>query len=284
MNITNFLSIGADIGGTKLLLVAVDGEREIARERVPTGPTAGPEEIERAVRGFIDRIEARPAAIGVAIPGLVDGDGRVVVSNVLPRLGGWRPADAFARLGCPVRALNDAEAALEEEAHDLAPGATAALVAAGTAIGAAFRVDGRPLRGARGWAGELGFVPVSVDGEVRTLDQVAGGASIAARLGIDGEALRARADAGDAAALDAIRAGGEALGLGLAAVVNLFNPHLLVLGGGAMNLPGYPDAALASAERHALPDLWRACTVRRVRAGDAAAALGAARAAASPAG
>jgi predicted NBD/HSP70 family sugar kinase len=274
--------VGIDVGGTKLLLVAGDGERRVT-DRAATGPEAAPDDIERAVRAFLSRLDGPPAALGIAIPGLVDEDGRVVACDMLPRLAGWRVADAFADLGCPVRAVNDAEAALIEEAHDLAPGATVALVMAGTAVGAAFRVHGLPLRGARGWAGELGYLPIAAGDGVRRLDELAGGAAIAARLGTDGAGLRLRAERGDPDALAAIREGGEALGLGLAAVANLLNPELIAVGGGALELPGYEAAALASAERHSLPESWSACAVRRVRAGEAVAALGAARAAAGPA-
>lgn len=275
-------SVGVDVGGTKLLIVAVgaDGREEM---RAPTGPEAGPVEIEREVRGFLERTGIRPRSLGVAVPGLLDAEERVAACDVLPRLEGWRPADAFADLGVPVRALNDAEAALAEEARELGPGATAGIVIAGTAIGAAFRVGGLPLRGARGWAGELGYLPLATADGVRRLDELAGGAFVARRLGTDGAGLAERAARGDAEALAAIREAGAALGLGLAAVVNLLNPELLVLGGGAAELPGYRGAALESAARHALPQLWAVCEVRPVRAGEAVAALGAARAGAHPA-
>lgn len=272
--------VGADVGGTKLLLVAIhDGGR--ALHRIPTGPEAGPELIQREVHLFVNRLAIQPAALGIALPGLISADGRVTACDVLPKLAGWSVVEGFASLACPVRALNDAEAALSEEAHDLGPGATAGLVMAGTAIGAAFLVHGRPMRGARGWAGELGYLPVAVQpGQVARLDQLAGGAALAQRLGTNGVGLRAQAERREPEALAAVREAGGALGLGLAAVINLLNPELLVVGGGACELPGYLEAALASAERHSLPDLWRVCTVRSVRAGEAVAALGAARAAA----
>ena len=274
------LLVGVDVGGTKLLLVAVGGGvRET--HRAETGPGAGPPEVEREVARFVRRLPRAPDALGLAVPGLVDEDaGRVAACDVLPRLAGWEAGAALRRLSPHVRVMNDAGAALVEEAHDLAPGATAGIVMAGTAVGAAFRVHGVPLRGARGWAGEIGYLPLSVDGRVRTLDDLAGGAATAARLGISGAGLAARAAAGDPATLAAVREAGTALGLGLAAVVNLLNPELLAVGGGAAALPGYFEAAVESAAAHALPELWRACTVRRARAGEAVVALGAARAAA----
>lgn len=268
--------VGIDIGGTKLLLIA--GEHSV---RLPTGPEADGAMLEAAIRAELARLGVRPSLIGIAIPGLVDAEGRVEMSGVLPRLAGWRPADALADLGCRVHALNDAEAALVEEAHALPPGATAGIVMAGTAIGAAFRVEGVPLRGARGWAGELGYLPLSTPHGVQRLDDLAGGRFIAARLGTDGAGLQQRAQQGDAAALAAIRDGGAALGLALAGLVNLLNPHLLVLGGGTMSLPGYEAALRDAVARHALPPLLASCELRRAGGGASVVALGALRAAAS---
>lgn len=143
------------------------------------------------------------------------------------------------------------------------------------------RANGAPLRGAHGWAGEFGYAPILVEGgRVARLDDLAGGAAIARRLGTDGAGLHELTMRGTPEAISAVREAGEAFGLGLATLVNLLNPELLVLGGGALELPGYRDAALENAERYALPDPWRVCTVRPARAGAAVVALGAAREAA----
>lgn len=271
--------VGVDIGGTKLLLAALHRDG-LELHRVPTGPGTGPGLIEREIRSFLFRFDDPPAALGITVPGLVDVDGRVTACGTFPSLEGWQAEDAFADPGCPVRVLNDAEAALVEETHDVAPDATAAIVMAGTWIGAAFRANGAPIWGARGWAGELGYAPIALqDGRVARLDDLAGGGAIARGLDTDGAALHERAMRGDPNALTAIRRAGEALGLGLATLVNLLNPELLVLGGGAFELPGYRKAALENAERYSLPGHWQACTVRSTRAGEAVAALGAIRAA-----
>ena len=72
--------------------------------------------------------------------------------------------------------VNDAAAALVEECHDAPAGATAAVVMVGTGIGAALLVNGQPFGGARGWAGELGSIPIATASDgVRTLDQLASG-------------------------------------------------------------------------------------------------------------
>jgi glucokinase len=272
--------VGVDIGGTKLLLVALwRGDREL--HRVPTGPGIGPEFVEREIRSFFARFDAPPAALGVAVPGLVDEGGVVTACDTYPRLEGWRAEEAFADLSCPVRVLNDVDAALVEETHDLARDATVAFVMAGTWIGAAVQTNGALLRGARGWAGEFGYAPIAVEGgRVARLDDLAGGGAIARRLGTDGAGLYERAVGGDATALAAVQEAGIALGLGLATLMNLLNPDLLVLGGGAFKLPGYREAALQIAERYALPDSWRVCAIRTTRAGAAVVALGAAREAA----
>jgi predicted NBD/HSP70 family sugar kinase len=89
--------------------------------------------------------------------------------------------------------------------------------------------------------------------------------------------VRARVEAGDGSARRAVQEAGTALGLGLAVLIDVINPALVSIGGGLTEMPGYLEAALASAEGHTLPDLWRACRVRKVRAGELVAALGAAR-------
>lgn len=271
--------VGIDIGGTKLLIKA--GAR-VARH--PTGPDADAELVEDLLRAQLRDWGLAPAALGIAVPGLVDRAGRVVQSAVLPGLDAWDPCAALRDCCDRIAVLNDAEAALcaeIAEAQDLAPDATVALVMAGTAIGAAFRVDGRPLRGASGWAGELGFWPVRVGGETLRLDELAGGRHIAASLGLDGAQLAELAHRGDPRALGAVRAGGEALGLALAGVVNLFNPRLLVLGGGSLELPGYETAARGALERAALPRLLADCALRRADGGAEVVARGAIAAAAA---
>ena len=274
--------VGVDIGGTKMLMVAQWPDRVVS-ERVPTGLGMAQDRVEASIRAFLARLPAPPAALGLAVPGLVDERGEVVACVGPPPLLGWRPrADTFG-VGCPMIVLNDAEAALLEETRDLA-GVSAALVIVGTWVGASFMERGRVLRGARGWSGELGSIPIAAEQGVRPLDALASGAALVGRLGVDGATLAARAAAGDRAILAAIADAGTMLGLGLAGVVNLLNPELLILGGGTAALPGYLDAALDSAERHALPVAWQCCAVRRARAAENVVALGAAHAAAQAAG
>jgi len=271
--------IGFDLGGTKLLMVA-DGPAGQFVERAATGIAFDGRALSAAVESFLETHRDAASAVGVAIPGLVGPGPFVQACDVLPAIVGWRPPASLTSM--PFAMINDAAAALAEECHDAPSDITAAVVMAGTGIGAAMLVHGRPFGGANGWAGELGSIPLAAgpDG-VRTLDQLASGQSLVARLGGDGATVRARVEGGDRVARRAAEDAGTALGLGLATLIDLINPALVSVGGGLVDLPAYFDAALASAERHALPDLWRACRVRKVRAGELVAALGAARVAAS---
>jgi predicted NBD/HSP70 family sugar kinase len=176
--------------------------------------------------------------------------------------------------------LNDAEAALVEEAASLDESTTAAMVMVGTGIGAAFLVGGRMLRGASGWAGELGSIPFRINEGYTTLDAAASGDAIVKRIGAEFEVVAARAHRGDQGVLQVFSECGAALGAGLASVINLFNPSLLALGGGTLRWPGYLSAAVESAHALSIPQLWNSCTVRESVHGERLVALGAARAAA----
>jgi len=272
-------TIGVDLGGTKALFVR--GERA---SRIDTGPTFAPADFLARLASFVAEEGEPPSRIGIAVPGLVDGSGRVVACDVLPALAGWSPAAALAEFGfARVAVVNDVRAALLEEMHDAPRGITAAVVMVGTAVGAAFVAHGEPLLGTSGWAGELGYLPCAVDGAVKRLDDVAGGAAMAARRGVAAARFAELARAGEAATLEAIQQGGAALGTALAAVVNLLNPSRIALGGGAVELPGYWEALARAAVRHSIPELWRDCRLERVRAGERVVAYGARRAADSAA-
>jgi predicted NBD/HSP70 family sugar kinase len=265
-------TIGVDLGGTKLLMVA--GEQ---RFRTPTGIFFSSIDLEAHLREFIQRLGAIPSGIGIAIPGLVDRTGCIQACDVLPEIVGWNPVETLADVGCPIKVRNDVNAALAEEFHDASPELTGGVIMVGTAVGAAFLTHGLPLLGAAGWAGELGYIPISINGEVKRLDELAGGAFIAQRMGLESQMLAEHAQAGDESVLLAIREGGYGLGLAIATVINLFNPAKIALGGGTLELKGYEEAAYGAAKQFSLPELWRACSLTKVKAGDAVVALGAMR-------
>ncbi|MDU9408301.1 ROK family protein [Pseudomonas sp. zfem001] len=268
-------TLGIDLGGTKLLMVAADHE-----SRVVTGPRFTPQQLHQHLVEFMTQHGIERANIGIAVPGLVDASQRLVACDVLPHFTGWRPQTELAAVAQRVTVLNDVKAALGEEFHDAPASLTAVMIMVGTAIGAGILADGRPLRGCSGWAGELGYIPVlDADGQLRRLDERAGGAAIATYCNMPADELARLAQAGDAWVLASIADAGQAFGLGLATVINLINPSVIALGGGTLALPGYLDAALASAQKASIATLWRACEIRMVRTGHKVVALGAARAA-----
>lgn len=269
------MHLGIDVGGTKLLCRATDANGGVlAEHRVATGSESEPAELDAEVDGFLAALNAleargRPdtvSTVGVAVPGLVGHDGRgehVVVSDVLPRLAGWRPRvlDRMSA-GCLV---NDVRAALLGVLAEQPDAGHVAVVVVGTGIATGFAADGRVHAGADGWAGELGSIPLTVEGpggiRVATLDELASGAALLRALRLPPEEVAARAGARNAEVVAAVTAAGHALGAGLATLVCLVNPRRVVLAGGTLAYPGYLDAALAAAERLALREPWRACTV-----------------------
>lgn len=252
-------SVGVDIGGTKLLI----RYREHSL-RHATGAGFGAAALSAILRDFLAGLETPPATMGIAVPGLVGEDGSVVSCDVLPSLDGWQAVTALSGLGLRCWVVNDAKAALHATTVDLEPGLTAATVMVGTAVGCGVLAEGGVLRGACGWAGELGYWPIKAGGRWKRLDEVAGGQAMADRLGLDGEALYAAAVAGDPQVAAVVREGGEALGGALAGLLNLLNPTRLAVGGGALRLPGYWEAAASTLDSLALPALRAACSVVRV--------------------
>ncbi|OAR27013.1 transcriptional regulator [Streptomyces sp. ERV7] len=196
--------------------------------------------------------ELRPAAVTLALPGLV-ADGTV---RQAPNLG-WNgvPADVlFARAlaECPnapvlpVSAENEANLAALAELWFGGPGEarTFLYLSGEIGVGGALVLNGELLRGAHGFAGEIGHVPVDPAGpECRCgargcLEQYAGQSALLRGAGLDEDAgaagvaeLERRARAGDEPALTALGTAGRMLGRVLAGAVNLLDPQTVVLGG-----------------------------------------------------
>jgi predicted NBD/HSP70 family sugar kinase len=262
--------IGVDIGGSKMrICVTSQPDGACLQFDTNTGIDTSREDIADAINGVINRLPHSPSAIGVAVPGLVE-DGRVVVSDVLPKISGWRPAISIAA-ACPMAVLNDVEAALVEATAGLPAGATAAMIMVGTGIGVALLIEGKIYRGARGWAGELGSVPTSPEGPLVTLDKLAAGGPLLRELATQADCTRRESDR------VAIEQAGAALGFGLATLINIMNPERIILGGGTLRFPGYLDSALKAAQFLALPQLWDACIVEKAPDSETLVARGAAR-------
>lgn len=242
------LAIGIDVGGTKAAAVLVDGEGDVHRREVVDTPA---DDVPALLGAMLDVTAAVHTpdvlAIGVGAAGLVEeGTGRV---RYAPNIA-WREVDLRALLagfGVPVAIDNDCTvASIGERLVGAGRGIETFLyVGVGTGIGGGIVYRGEAMRGAHGFAGEIGHIIVEPGGtrcgcgNVGCWETVASGSAISRlgreRLGpaADGRAVVEAARTGDAAALSILEDVGTRLGEGIAGLVNVLDPELVIVGGGA---------------------------------------------------
>ena len=261
------LSVGVDVGGTKIAAAAVSGTTVIESHERPTvlDPSEILDEIECAAREVITASPGPVAAVGIGVPSQVHfATGRVMASVNIPLAGVELRQVLEQRLGLPVYVDNDGNCAALAEAY-LAEGAAArhlVMYTMGTGVGGGVVIDGRVFRGATGLGAELGHVVVQSDGPEcpgncpnrGCLEAVASGTALgreATRLAreqpdsglgralasgraITGPLVTELAHDGDEAAIEAIALIGRNLGVGIANYANIFNPEVVVIGGGVI--------------------------------------------------
>ena len=155
------MRIGIDLGGTKIEGIALDGEREVARVRVPT-PRDDYDATIGAIASVVTTLEQTAGShgsVGVGIPGTITpSTGLVKNANSVWLIGRPLLRDLEARLGRAVRVANDANCFAMSEATDgAAAGADIVFaVIVGTGTGAGIAIRGQVLAGANGIAGEWG--------------------------------------------------------------------------------------------------------------------------------
>lgn len=286
--------IGAEIGVDHLAVCAVDLRGEVraraVRHGANRGRAPGPviEELDALVRQVVAESEREglwPAGLAAAVPGLVARDTRTVVRA--PNLD-WRDTDLAELLSTdfPLTVGNEADFGALAELW-LGDGTPRDFlhVSAEIGIGAAVVVDGGLLRGTRGFAGELGHVPVEPYGPEcpcggrGCLEQYAGEEAVLRAAGLEpGEdrvgLLATRAAQGDEDVRRALRDAGTALGIALTGAVNLLDPESVVLGGALAGLAPWllPSLEAELDRRTAGP----ACPVSVSRLGPEGPLLGAA--------
>lgn len=283
-------AIGIDIGGTKIAagVVTADG-RIVDRALLPTPMDDEPATI-LAMRGVIEELRRRhPAveAIGVGAAGLVDWpSGRIR----------WAPHNAYRQLplrrllheatGLPTVVDNDANAAAWAEArYGAGVGSNhMVLLTVGTGIGGGLVLDGRVYRGNSGLGAEVGHMIVDPDGDpcecgnVGCLEAMASGSALGragrlaakadpggrlARLAGDPERVTGQlvfqaAQQGDATATELFERLGFWLGVGIASLVTIFDPELVVIGGGLVHTGDLLlKPARASMERYTFGQMHR---------------------------
>lgn len=273
-------SIGADLGGTKLAVGVVDERLEdLWKDEVPSRGYSQ----ERVVNLLAQQINAahaaRPAAssVGVGIPATIDHESGHAISTVNLDLENLPIRSMISdAVDLPVAIDNDGNLAMLAEAlYGAARGSrNALLLTIGTGIGGGIWMNGEIYRGATGAGAELGHVVVEIDGHpcqgncpnrgcveamasgtaIGRHGQDAAGRAPGSLLGrrlaageeIDAKAVNEAATRGDQAALEAIGLAGHYLGQALVSLANIFQPEMIVLGGGAM---AFGELLIAPARR-----------------------------------
>jgi glucokinase len=302
--------IGVDAGGTKLLGATVGEDLELGERVRHTWAGEDRDATVELIAAAVEQIRSgQPdiGAVGLGVPSLVDwATGVSRWSNHLP-IDDLPLRDLMTeRLGLPVVVDNDANAAaLAEHRFGAAKGCeSAVLVALGTGIGGAMVIDGRVYRGAHGWAGEFGHVVVDHDGADcpgacpgrGCLEALASGRAIgvggerAARAAPDsplgrrlaesgtvlGAAVTQLAHDGDEIARAVLADVGTRLGAGLTGIVNVLDPDIVVIGGGAVSAGDLLlDSAREVVAARALPPVARETRIVAARFGEEAGVLGA---------
>ena len=298
----------ADLGGTHLRSATVDVQGNISfRLKQKTPPATKPKEIVRALVLAERECEQKGAEIrslSIVVPGSVNvAAGRIVKAPNLPCLDGFNLTAALTEeLNRPVALENDANAAAVGEMWlGAARGRTAIVcVTLGTGVGGGIILNGQLWRGMNDSAAEIGHMCVDPFGGVACtcgsrgcLEVYASATAIVrmtreARPRYPDSVLREGADlnseeiyragvAGDGLALDVFRRMGVYLGIGLANLINILNPQVIVIGGGVVNAWGlFQKHMMHEIAEHAFPLPAAEVKIVPAECGDDAGLLGAA--------
>ena len=260
---------------------------------------SGPEAVLAAVMEEVSRQEAaagvRVGGLALAVPGPVDAERtRVIRPARMPGWDGINVAEEVARLcGLPAIIDNDARAGAVGESvyrrrlEGVTPIDTLIYVKAGSAIGGAYLVDGIPLVGQGGLAGDISHIPVDAAsgrpckcGNVGCLETIASADSIRADLAATGlvyennAQLLAAARDGVPAVATAIRQAGTLLGLSLAHLVSFLAPQGVILGGALSAVDAFTAGVRAALHQSCLPSIMEDLVIESSRSGRDAALWG----------
>ena len=289
------MALAMDMGGNWMRVALVTPEGEVLwRERRRTkGQEPSPKVIARAEellrRGMAQVGEGKLAGVGMGLAGPVDPETGIMYDPPnIPSLDGVSLKKIWdAKVDCPVLVGNDATlAALGEYRYGSGMGArTLVYMTISTGIGGGVVVDGRPLMGAYGMAGELGHMTIDRNGpscrcgKAGCLEALASGTAIAesargrlekgkpslildivsgASSRISSETVFEAATRGDLVARDILDDVARALGAGLVNVLHIFNPDVIVIGGGVSNHWEYLEPMVRSyIDAHAMSHVRR---------------------------
>jgi len=254
------MRIGIDVGGTKIEGILLDPQGvELTRRRVET-PRNDYDQTLHAVVELVDGIErehAIKARVGIGMPGTLSRvTGLVKNANSVCLIGQSLQQDLSRRLGRPVRLANDADCFTLSEATDGAGGGAQSVfgVILGTGVGGGICWEGKLLTGPNGITGEWGHNPLPWPqdderpgpecycGKRGCLETFLSGPGLQQEFSqysgkdLSPQSIGAQALAGDQEAEDALQRYENRLARGLATVINMLDPEVIVLGGGMSNL------------------------------------------------
>ncbi len=288
--------IGVDLGGTKIEAITLDRTGEFShRMRVGTPPR-----YEDTVRAIADLVRGAEQAlegtgsVGVGIPGVISPKtGLVKNANSIALNGHPFDRDLSEALGRDVRVGNDANCFALSEASDGAGVGYKSVfgVIIGTGCGGGLVIDGQMIEGPNRVAGEWGHVPLPWPkpeelpgipcwcGQEGCLERYISGTGLA--IDCDGPDARdasripTRAAEGEQRAIDALARHADRLGRGLAVIVNILDPAVIVLGGGLSNMAHLYDEVPKVMKQHVFSDFVETPVVRN-KHGDSSGVRGAA--------
>jgi fructokinase len=263
------LRIGVDLGGTKIEVAALDpAGTAVARRRVMTPGRDYPATV-ATVRDLVLAVEGelgRACTVGIAMPGAISpATGLVKNANSTCLIGHRLDRDLALALQREVRLANDADCFALSEAVDGAAAAASSVfgVILGTGVGGGIVIGGRLLAGPNAIAGEWGHNPLPWPqdserpgppcycGKSGCIESFLSGPALAADhhrvtgLRLSAEAVAQSAGAGDAAAVASLARYADRLARGLASVINIVDPEIIVLGGGLSQIASlYRDVPL----------------------------------------
>ncbi|CAI6065572.1 ROK family transcriptional regulator [Cohnella sp. JJ-181] len=296
-------AVGVDLGVNYVRGVLTDLRGGVVLERTAQLPRTSPEEVFGILRPFIQALvdEAPESAfgvvgIGVGVPGLVDRGGSVLYA---PNLG-WRDVplqDALSRaFGLPVLIDNEANVgAIGERQFGSGRGIGSMIyVSVGMGIGTGLILQKELYKGAAGFSGELGHLSIEANGpacrcgnrgcwELYASEQALLARAAEAGLG-EGtlDSLLALAERGDARTRALFADIGESLGVGIANIVNVFNPEAVVIGNTMSRArPWLEEEMIRTTESRALNFHLRGIRLLFAELGDRSAVMGAAESAIS---
>lgn len=249
--------VGIDVGGTNIKAAFVRGRKIIRRINIPSHAQAGVDRSLQQIKLAIAPFKKKAACIGIGIAGIIDSGNGIVKFS--PNLKGWNNVCLASMLRrefkLPVRVLNDVNAiCLGEWKYGVARGYdNVFLFTLGTGVGGAAICEGRLLFGANGFAGEFGHTtitlkgPMCICGHRGHLERYAGAKYIVARAKRKMKKQRSRladydvltpeiiaraAKQGDTVANKVFSEVGYYIGIGIANILALFDPDIVVISGG----------------------------------------------------